>query len=215
MRPDPRPHDAAPDRRRAQLRRCPRRMGALGPLVEQLGIGNKGVGWKPVEEVAELAVRHGTVRGGVADGRPVMSRADALLPDHAGTLGHDQRATRARRLPSPGTPVRHTPGRPRRGARRQPDRLRGCSDPAAQGDGLARAGRGWRAASAGTRRSPSTSSATCPSGRSPAASTSTSTIRGCLSTARGCRSTARRSTSPATRVQRSWMTGSPRSPCVT
>jgi len=52
------------------------RMGALGPLVEQLGIGTKGVGWKPVEEVAELAVRHGTVRGGVADGRPVMSRAE-------------------------------------------------------------------------------------------------------------------------------------------
>jgi nitrate reductase alpha subunit len=43
---------------------------ALGPLVEQLGTAVKGANWKPVQEVAELRAANGTVRGGVADGRP-------------------------------------------------------------------------------------------------------------------------------------------------
>jgi nitrate reductase alpha subunit len=43
---------------------------ALGPLAEQLGTAVKGASWKPVQEVEELRAANGTVRGGVADGRP-------------------------------------------------------------------------------------------------------------------------------------------------
>ncbi|HVW45648.1 MAG TPA: nitrate reductase subunit alpha [Solirubrobacterales bacterium] len=49
---------------------------ALGPLVEELGTAVKGARWVPDEEVAELAVRNGTVRGGVADGRPKLERVE-------------------------------------------------------------------------------------------------------------------------------------------
>jgi nitrate reductase alpha subunit len=52
------------------------RMTALGPLVETAGTGWKGVSWTPGPEVEELALRHGRVRGGPADGRPRMERAD-------------------------------------------------------------------------------------------------------------------------------------------
>jgi nitrate reductase alpha subunit len=47
---------------------------ALGPLVEELGIGMKGVSWRPEPEVAELRERNGAVDGGVADGRPRLAR---------------------------------------------------------------------------------------------------------------------------------------------
>jgi nitrate reductase alpha subunit len=47
---------------------------ALGPLVERLGIGVKGVAWKPEPEVAELRERNGAVAGGLADGRPRLVR---------------------------------------------------------------------------------------------------------------------------------------------
>src|SRR5262249_45977237 len=36
--------------------------GALGPLLEELGMMNKGASWRPVEEVRELAARNGVVR---------------------------------------------------------------------------------------------------------------------------------------------------------
>ncbi len=52
------------------------RMTSLGPLVETAGTAWKGVSWTPGPEVAELGVRHGRVRGGPADGRPRMERAD-------------------------------------------------------------------------------------------------------------------------------------------
>ena len=52
------------------------RHGALGPLLEEQGIANKGASWKPVEEVAELAARNGVVRGGAADGRPSLERVE-------------------------------------------------------------------------------------------------------------------------------------------
>ena len=47
---------------------------ALGPLVEELGIATKGVGWKPLPEVEELRQRNGSVRSGVAAGRPALAR---------------------------------------------------------------------------------------------------------------------------------------------
>ncbi|WP_425516810.1 nitrate reductase subunit alpha [Miltoncostaea oceani] len=54
------------------------RMTALGPLVESAGTAWKGVSWTPDREVEELAVRHGRVRGGPANGRPRMERAEQV-----------------------------------------------------------------------------------------------------------------------------------------
>jgi nitrate reductase / nitrite oxidoreductase, alpha subunit len=57
--------------------------GAIGPLVEEAGTQVKGASWVADEEVAELAAKNGTVRGGIADGRPSLERAqqacDAVL----------------------------------------------------------------------------------------------------------------------------------------
>ena len=50
------------------------RMAALGPLVEQVGIGAKGIAWKPEQEVEELGRRNGVVRSGPARGRPSLAR---------------------------------------------------------------------------------------------------------------------------------------------
>ncbi len=50
------------------------KMTALGPLVESAGIAWKGISWKPEQEVEELAEMNGVVRGGVADGRPQLTR---------------------------------------------------------------------------------------------------------------------------------------------
>ena len=51
------------------------KMTALGPLVENAGIAWKGIAWKPAQEVEELKRRNGTVRGGIADGRPQLRTA--------------------------------------------------------------------------------------------------------------------------------------------
>ncbi len=50
------------------------KMTALGPLVEELGTGAKGVSWKPLAEVEELKGRNGVVGEGVAAGRPRLQR---------------------------------------------------------------------------------------------------------------------------------------------
>ena len=59
------------------------KMAALGPLVETLGTGVKGVSWKPAGAVDLLGRTNGRVRGGVADGRPSLARdihlAEAIL----------------------------------------------------------------------------------------------------------------------------------------
>jgi nitrate reductase alpha subunit len=59
------------------------KMAALGPLVSTLGIGVKGVSWDPAPAVDLLGRTNGRVRGGVADGRPLLSRdvhvAEAIL----------------------------------------------------------------------------------------------------------------------------------------
>jgi nitrate reductase alpha subunit len=49
---------------------------ALGPLVEEPGLQNKGAAWKPVEEVRELGAANGVVRGGPGDGRPALERVE-------------------------------------------------------------------------------------------------------------------------------------------
>jgi nitrate reductase alpha subunit len=59
------------------------KMGALGPLTSTLGSSVKGVTWVPAEAVNYLRHANGTVRGGVADGRPSLARdvhvAEAIL----------------------------------------------------------------------------------------------------------------------------------------
>ena len=49
-----------------------RMMTALGPLAEKVGVGSKGIMWKAVEEVEALKESLGTVKDGIAKGRPVM-----------------------------------------------------------------------------------------------------------------------------------------------
>jgi nitrate reductase alpha subunit len=59
------------------------KMAALGPLVDTLGTGVKGVTWTPNEAVDLLGRTNGRIRGGVADGRPRLDRdvhlAEAIL----------------------------------------------------------------------------------------------------------------------------------------
>ena len=59
------------------------KMAALGPLAESAGTGVKGIAWKPAAAVDYLARTNGRVRGGIADGRPALSRdihlAEAIL----------------------------------------------------------------------------------------------------------------------------------------
>ena len=59
------------------------KMAALGPLAESAGTGVKGITWKPAAAVEYLARANGRVRGGIADGRPALSRdihlAEAIL----------------------------------------------------------------------------------------------------------------------------------------
>ena len=75
------------------------RMTALGPLVESAGTPWKGVSWTPDVEVRELALRHGTVRGGPADGRPRMERRRSGLRNHPLPVRHHQWTTGHRGLP--------------------------------------------------------------------------------------------------------------------
>ncbi|MFE2278659.1 nitrate reductase subunit alpha [Streptomyces sp. NPDC059454] len=50
------------------------KMGALGPLLDSLGATTKGITYKVDRELDYLRHKNGTVRGGVADGRPSIAR---------------------------------------------------------------------------------------------------------------------------------------------
>jgi nitrate reductase alpha subunit len=50
------------------------KMAALGPLPERLGLTTKGTTFDPSRAVEFLKHKNGTVRGGVADGRPRLDR---------------------------------------------------------------------------------------------------------------------------------------------
>ncbi|HEX6501484.1 MAG TPA: nitrate reductase subunit alpha [Micromonosporaceae bacterium] len=52
------------------------KLAAIGPLLETLGTTTKGVTWNPGGEIDYLRRRNGTVRGGLADGRPSIARDD-------------------------------------------------------------------------------------------------------------------------------------------
>jgi nitrate reductase / nitrite oxidoreductase, alpha subunit len=67
-------------------------MTALGPNVERLGTTVKGVTLRPADEVERLKRVNGTVRGGIADGRPSLAHAEqaceAILSLSGTTNGH-------------------------------------------------------------------------------------------------------------------------------
>ncbi|MGQ4419135.1 molybdopterin dinucleotide binding domain-containing protein, partial [Streptomyces sp. SAS_269] len=68
------------------------KMTALGPLLDTLGATTKGVTFKVERELDHLRHKNGTVRGGVADGRPALSRdvhaCEAILALSGTTNGH-------------------------------------------------------------------------------------------------------------------------------
>jgi nitrate reductase alpha subunit len=68
------------------------KMNALGPLMEKLGAGTKGVTFEVGEQVEYLRHKNGTVRGGVADGRPSLKRdvdvCETILALSGTTNGH-------------------------------------------------------------------------------------------------------------------------------
>jgi nitrate reductase alpha subunit len=59
------------------------KMAAVGPLIDTLGTTTKGVTWKPAQAVDYLRRKNGAIRGGIADGRPALTRdihlAEAIL----------------------------------------------------------------------------------------------------------------------------------------
>ncbi|PKV99889.1 respiratory nitrate reductase alpha subunit apoprotein [Amycolatopsis echigonensis] len=52
------------------------KMAAIGPLLDTAGTTTKGITWVPDAEIDYLRRRNGTVRGGIADGRPSIARDD-------------------------------------------------------------------------------------------------------------------------------------------
>ena len=68
------------------------KMAALGPLLDSLGATPKGVTFKVEREREYLRHKNGTVRGGVADGRPSIARdvhaCEAILAMSGTTNGH-------------------------------------------------------------------------------------------------------------------------------
>ncbi|MFI6560202.1 nitrate reductase subunit alpha [Streptomyces sp. NPDC050534] len=68
------------------------KMGALGPLLDDLGATTKGVTFQVAEELDYLRHKNGVVRGGAADGRPSIARdvhaCEAILAMSGTTNGH-------------------------------------------------------------------------------------------------------------------------------
>ncbi|HEY0637915.1 MAG TPA: nitrate reductase subunit alpha [Pseudonocardiaceae bacterium] len=68
------------------------KLGALGPLLDELGATTKGVTYRVEREVEYLRRKNGTVRGGPADGRPSLARdvhvCEAILALSGTTNGH-------------------------------------------------------------------------------------------------------------------------------
>src|SRR5699024_5437321 len=49
-------------------------LAAIGPLLDEAGTGTKGISWDVEPELRDLETRNGTIRGGVAHGRPSIAR---------------------------------------------------------------------------------------------------------------------------------------------
>jgi nitrate reductase alpha subunit len=68
------------------------KMAAVGPLLDTLGASTKGVTFQVGREIEYLRQKNGSVRGGVADGRPSIARdvqaCEAILALSGTTNGH-------------------------------------------------------------------------------------------------------------------------------
>ncbi|MEV7004986.1 nitrate reductase subunit alpha [Streptosporangium sp. NPDC051022] len=68
------------------------KMAALGPLADRLGATTKGITYDVTGEIDRLRGTNGTVRGGVADGRPSLARdtdmCETILALSGTTNGH-------------------------------------------------------------------------------------------------------------------------------
>ena len=89
------------------------KMGALGPLLDRLGTTTKAVTVDVNPEIEFLQV-NGTVRGGVADGRPAPGHRHPRVRGDPRAVRHHQRAGRHRGLRVPGAAHRPAPGGPGR-----------------------------------------------------------------------------------------------------
>jgi len=89
------------------------KMTALGPLVERLGVGAKGVVFKPHEEVAELGRRNGIVGHGAGAGRPSLRRdidvIETILALSGTTNGRLAVESFRQLEPRTGLPLAHIP----------------------------------------------------------------------------------------------------------
>ena len=133
------------------------KFAALGPLVEKLGLPVKGIAFKPDHEVEDLRQLNGTVRGGPADGRPLLDTAIKACNTILAPVRHDQRPPGHPGLPHPGGAHRPGDGAPRRRARGQAHHVRRHPGRAGAGHHV-RSGAAARRAAAATRPSPSTPS---------------------------------------------------------
>ena len=130
---------------------------ALGPLVEKLGLPVKGVTTMPDQEVEYLRHKNGSMRDGVAAGRPALARdvhwCEAILALSGTTNG--RLATQGFQSPR-SAPARGWPTSPP--STRASDHLRRHPVPADPGHHLAGMVGQRDTADGGTRPSPSTSS---------------------------------------------------------
>jgi nitrate reductase alpha subunit len=89
------------------------KMRALGPLVEELGVGAKGVTFIPDREVEDLRARNGVVREGPGAGRPRLDRdvhvVETILALSGTTNGRLAVESFARLERRVGRPLAHIP----------------------------------------------------------------------------------------------------------
>ena len=174
------------------------RCRALGPLVDELGATTKGVRLPVGDEVGYLRSRNGTIRGGVADGRPRIDRDDLFCEAILALSGTTNGRLAVAGFEELETPHRRGAGRPGPRAGRGPHHLRRHRDPAPVGDLLAGVV-GVRVRTAALRavhHQRGAPEAVAHPHRPPALPRSTTT--GWPSSARCCPPTGRRSTSLAT-----------------
>ena len=163
------------------------KMAALGPLLDRLGTTTKAVTVDVTPEIEGLTAINGTVRGGVADGRPRAGHRRARVRGDPDAVGHDQRTRCHGRVRGAGAAHRAAAGRPGPRARGQADPVRRHAVAAGAGHHQPGVVRTASTAAGGTRRSPSTPNGSSRGTRSPVGSTSSSTTTGCTRSARRCR----------------------------
>ncbi len=152
---------------------------ALGPLLESLGNGGKGISWNTEDEVKFLGELNYRVREeGVSQGRPkietAIDAAEVILSLAPETNGHVavKAGKRCRNSPAATTATWRCPRSTRRSASATSRPSRARSSPAPPG-------RAWKTSTSATTPATPTSTSTSRGAPSPVASSSTRTTRGC------------------------------------